>query len=168
MSVRFKVNMTPKVMYGFMIHHNYTHFMGIFGVAFSVVSIALGINQMNKAGLGSALIFFVIAAVLLVYAPLLLWVQAKRQVKSAAVFQKPLTYEMTETGVKVSQAGSEEETPWSVFTKATSTTQSLILYMDKTRAIIFPKDQMDGQCVAAVEMISTHMPPDRVKIRMVN
>ena len=49
--------------------------------------------------------------------------------------------------------------------KAVSTGKSIILYTSPMNATIFPKRQMEEQKVAVIEMISTHMPPAKVKIR---
>ena len=49
--------------------------------------------------------------------------------------------------------------------KAVSTGRSIILYTSRVNATIFPKRQLGDQKMAVVEMISTHMPPAKVKIR---
>lgn len=40
---------------------------------------------------------------------------------------------------------------------------SVILYVTRMRALIFPRESMEEQYEAAVKMISTHMPPKNVK-----
>ena len=49
--------------------------------------------------------------------------------------------------------------------KATSTTRSIIVYTTKVNATIFPKSQVGEQLPALIEVISTHMPAGKVKIR---
>ena len=49
--------------------------------------------------------------------------------------------------------------------KAVSTQQSLIVYTSKVNASIFPKKDLGQRTAAVIEMISTHMPPAKVKIR---
>ena len=98
----------------------------------------------------------------------MLRIRAKRRVENTPVFKKPLCYELTDSGVKVIQEDRENENPWQDFQRAVSTGQALVLYMDKSRAVIFPRNQIGEKWAAAAEMISTHMPPDKVRIRQVN
>ena len=51
-------------------------------------------------------------------------------------------------------------------TKATSTGKSIILYTSPVNASIFPRADLKEKEVAVIEMISTHMPPKKVKIRV--
>ena len=49
--------------------------------------------------------------------------------------------------------------------KAVSTGKSIIVYTSKTTASIFPKKDLGDKKDAIIKMISTHMPPNKVKIR---
>ena len=147
MSVRFEIRMTPQAMYSFMLHHNYTQLSGILEVVFGTVILATGLKQAESGKTAGAVLLFFIAA---------------------PVFKKPLCYELTDSGVKVIQEDRENENPWQDFQRAVSTGQALVLYMDKSRAVIFPRNQIGEKWAAAAEMISTHMPPDKVRIRQVN
>ena len=168
MSVSFDIKMTPKAMYSFMVHHTYTHLPGILGVIFGIMILATGAGQMRAGNSSSGVLMFLLTVFVLAYPPVMLWIRAKRQVEAIPAFKEKMRYELTESGVKVIQGENENETPWSDFCRAISAGQALVLYMDKTRAIIFPRAQI-GECwAAATEIISTHMPPDKVQIRQVN
>ena len=54
---------------------------------------------------------------------------------------------------------------WGDMYKAVSTGRSIILYTSRVNATIFPKRQLGDSKASVIEMISTHMPPARVKIR---
>ena len=54
------------------------------------------------------------------------------------------------------------------FTKAVSTGKSVLLYIGRIRAIIFPKECMGEQYEEVLKMIHTHMPPKKVKIRHIH
>ena len=59
----------------------------------------------------------------------------------------------------------EEKQSWDDCFKAVSTKNSIILYMSRTTASIFPKKDLGEKKDAVIQMISTHMPPSKVKIR---
>lgn len=168
MSVRFEIRMTPQAMYSFMLHHNYTQLSGILEVVFGTVILATGLKQAESGKTAGAVLLFFIAALIFAYPPVMLRIRAKRRVENTPVFKKPLCYELSDNGVKVIQEDRENENPWQDFQRAVSTGQALVLYMDKSRAVIFPRNQIGEKWAAAAEMISTHMPPDKVRIRQVN
>ena len=57
---------------------------------------------------------------------------------------------------------------WEEFDKAVSTQKSVILYITRVRAIIFPKECMGEQYEEVLKMIHTHMPASKVKIRHIH
>ena len=168
MSVRFEIRMTPRTMYSFMLHHNYTQLPGILSVVFGTVILAMGLKQAESGKAASAVLLFFITVFVLAYPPVMLWIRAKRQVENTPIFKQALCYELSDSGVKVIQEDRVNENPWQDFQRAVSTEQALVLYMDKSRAVIFPRAQIGERWAAVAEMISTHMPPDKVRIRQVN
>ena len=60
---------------------------------------------------------------------------------------------------------NEMKVEWKDMYKAYSTNQSIILATGKLNAWIFPKKDLKEDRYALIEMISTHMSPDKVKIK---
>ena len=168
MKVDFDVKMTKNAMFDFMLYTSYTSLSGIVGVIFGGVTLILGIRQIIEGNYTMASTFFVFALVFLVANPLNMKAKAGAQVKSSPMFQKPIHYELTEEGVEISQDDQHTTVKWTDFQKAVSTNKSVILYVTKLRAFIFPKESLGEDYSAAVKMISTHMAPKKVKIRHVN
>ena len=67
--------------------------------------------------------------------------------------------------ITVSQNGEEQHQDWGDMVKALSTGHSIIVYTSRVNATIFPKREMGDKKTDVIEMISTHMPPQKVKIR---
>lgn len=168
MTVKFDVKMTEKAMYDFMLHTTYTSLNGIMGVILGGITLYLGIRQTMNGVYPAAATFFLIAIFFLVGTPLNMKAKSSEQVKKSPMFQKPITYELTEEGVQISQEDQSTLNEWGNFQKAVSTDTSIILYVTKVRALIFPKKALGEQYAAAVKMISTHMSPRKVKIRHVS
>ena len=108
---------------------------------------------------------FFVGLVMLLYLPWTLFIKSRSQILSNPSFQEPLTYILDEEGLTVSQGEAQEKMAWGDMHKAVSTGRSIIVYTSRVNATIFPKRQMGDQRNAVIEMISTHMPPARVKIR---
>lgn len=158
MELEFDVKMTPAIMYDYLLHHTYSGMSGIVGaIAGAFCIIVFAANRYP--------IYLLAGIVILAYLPMSLFLKANQQVQGTPAFKKPLHYTLTEEGIKVSQDGNEEMQSWDSCYKAVSTRSSIILYTSKTTASIFPKKDLGEKKDALIQMISTHMPPNKVKIR---
>ena len=110
-------------------------------------------------------IYLIAGIVILAYLPMSLFLKANQQVQGTPAFKKPLHYKLTDEGISVSQDDMEEKQSWDDCFKAVSTKNSIILYTSRTTASIFPKKDLGEKKDAVIQMISTHMPPSKVKIR---
>lgn len=158
MELEFDVKMTPAAMYDYLLHHTYSGMSGIVGAiagAFCIIVFAA-----NKYP-----IYLIAGIIILAYLPISLFLKANQQVQGTPAFKKPLHYKMTEEGIIVSQDGNEEMQSWDACYKAVSTRSSIIIYTSKTTASIFPKKDLGEKKDSLIQMISTHMPPNKVKIR---
>ncbi len=61
--------------------------------------------------------------------------------------------------------GLTERMDWEDMVKAVSTMNSIVVYTTPVNACIFPKKDLGDRKYKVIEMISTHMPPQKVKIR---
>ena len=158
MELEFDVKMTPAAMYDYLLHHTYSGMSGIIGAVAGVFCIMVFLaNQYT--------IYLIAGIVMLAYLPVSLFLRANQQIQGTPAFKKSLHYKMTDEGISVSQDDMEETQSWETCYKAVSTRSSIILYTSKTTASIFPKKDLGEKKDALVQIISTHMPPAKVKIR---
>lgn len=159
MELEFDVKMNHKALYDYMLHHTYTSFHGIFGTVVGVL-ILFGFVAYRQP------IYLIAGIVVIAYLPWTLLLRAKSQIDRTPAFQEKLHYKLTEEGIEVSQGEAIEIQKWEDMYKAISTTKSIIVYTSKAKASIFPKRDLQEKTERVVEIISTHMPPGKVKIRM--
>lgn len=144
-------------LYDYMLRHSYNSPAGILGSAFGAVLIIFAL--MTKQWL-----FIVLGLVMLLYLPWTLFLKSRSQSLNPA-FQEPLHYTLDDEGLCISLGDQQEKMAWEYMYKAVSTSRSIILYTSPVNGTIFPKRQLGDKQAAVVEMISTHMPPAKVKIR---
>lgn len=168
MSLEFEIKMTKKIMYDFMLYTTYTSIGGLFGACLGAGALALGVRALAVGTVESSAPFFLVAILFLVATPLNMWLRSAEQVAKTPMFQKPIVYEFTEEGVRLSQDGESVLNEWKEFHKAVSTGKSLILYVTRVRALILPRQALGEDYPAVVRMVSEHMPPKKVKIRHVS
>ena len=115
--------------------------------------------------MGAGVLCLLAGIIILVYLPWTLFLKSRQQYLANPAFKTPLHYKMTEEGIEVSQNGETQSQKWEDLFKAVSTPKSLIVYTSRVNASIFPKRDLKENSTAAIRMISTHMPPQKVKIR---
>ena len=158
MELEFDVRITPGVLYDYMLFHTYTSVSGLIG---SVVGALLVVTFF----MGYGVLFLIAGAVILAYLPWSLFIRSRQQYLSNPAFKNPLHYQMNEEGVSVSQNGEVQSQKWESMYRAVSTPRSLILYTSPVNASIFPKKDLGEKAAGVTRMISTHMPPKKVRIR---
>lgn len=145
-------------LYDYMLMHTYSSAAGVMGTAFGAVLILLALGTQRWA-------FIALGVLLILYLPWTLFVKSRRQVLSNPSFQKPLHYVLDDQGLTISQGEDSVQYLWEEMHKAVSTGRSIILYTSRVNATLFPKRQIEDKKTNVIEMISTHMPPSKVKIR---
>lgn len=158
MEIEFDIKITSGDLYDYMLQHTYTSLSGLIGaVAGALMIVAF------FAGAGA--ISLIAGLIILGYLPASLFLKSKQQFLATPAFRKTLHYKMTEEGIEVSQGEELQSQKWEDMYKAVSTSRSLIVYTSPVSASIFPKREMKDFTSGVIEMISTHMPPKKVKIR---
>ena len=157
MELEFDVHVDANALYDYMLRHTYTKAAGLLGSTAGALGIVAGMMLRYP-------IYVIFGAVVLLYQPVSLWLRAQKQAL-LPVFKEPLHYRMTDQGIEVSQKGETQGQKWEDMYKAVSTPRSIILYTSRVNASIFPKKDLGEKSSAVIQMISTHMPPRKVKIR---
>ena len=166
MSVKVNVDMKEEYMVEFLLHHTYTHYSGIIGLIVGVLATAMGISTIMQGEFQAAWPMFLIAVLFLIVTPATTVKKAKQQVRNSEMFKNTIQYEFSETGVTASQGKTKAVNEWSEFIKVIETKKSVILYVSRLRAIIFPKACMGDKYADVVKIIRANMPESaKVKIR---
>lgn len=158
MEVEFDVKINAGVLYDYMLNHTYLSAQGLIGSVVGALFIVMFAMQKH-------MLFLIAGVVILVYLPGSLFLKSRQQAILNPAFQKPLHYKLDEEGITVSQDGTEEKQEWSMMYKAISTGRSIIVYTSRVNACIFPKSDLGENKDKVIEIISTHMPPAKVKIK---
>lgn len=158
MEVEFDVTITPGALYDYMLYHTYTSPAGLIGAV-------AGALLVTAFFMGASVLSLIAGIIILVYLPWTLFLKSRQQFLANPAFKMPLHYKMTEEGIEVSQNGEVQSQKWEDMFKAVSTPKSLIVYTSRINASIFPRKDLKENTAAAIKMISTHMPPKKVKIR---
>ncbi|MFI3172354.1 MAG: YcxB family protein [Eubacteriales bacterium] len=168
MNIKVSVQMTVKEMYSFLLQHTYSSIGGIGGTVFGFVCLVYGGNGAMISVNQSSLAILAIGVVFVFGQPIILWNRARQQVKRTPMFRKPIHYELSEEGIRVTQDDQESNVPWDTIVKVTATNSCIIIYFTRMRAFILPKSDLGDQYTETVKMLFTHISNNKVKIRTVS
>ncbi len=158
MELQFQTKMTTNILYDYMLHHTYNSPSGILGSGIGAAFIAAFFGTGNFMCLLAGI-------VLLLYLPCSLLIRSVKQMHNTPAFREPLSYRISGEGIEVSQGEQSQLQKWENIYRVVSTRGSIIVYNTKVNAWIFPRRDMGEKTPGVIEMISTHMPPDKVRIR---
>ncbi len=156
--IEFDVQIKAGDLYDYMMRHTYNGFSGIFGSLVGALMVVGGF-------LMNSILMIIAGAVLLCYLPWTLFLKSRQQVLTNPAFKKPLHYVLDDEGIHVSQGEEVQMQKWEDMVKAVSTGKSIIVYTSKFNACIFPKRDLKDIIPQVIQVISTHMPPAKVKIK---
>lgn len=156
--VELDVKIEAGDLYDYMLMHTYHSASGLLGSGVGAVAILVGIMR-------GQFLFLLAGLVLLLYLPWTLYLKSRQQALSNPAFKEPLHYLLDEQGITISQNGQEQHQDWDSMVKAVATGHSIIVYTGRINATIFPNREMKDKRTDVIEMISTHMPPKKVRIR---
>lgn len=156
--VEVDVKIEAKDLFDYMMAHAYNSPAGILGSCFGALMVVIGV-------LTQMWIYLVCGVVLLLYLPWTLNIRSRQQVLNNPAFQKPLRYVLDEQGLSVSQGEETQSQTWDNMYKAVSTARSIIIYTSRQSATILPRRELGERLPQVIEIISTHMAPEKVKIR---
>ncbi len=158
MEVRLTVKIQAGDIYDYMLYHQYTSPAGLIGSAVgALLVVAFFMNRQ--------LIFLVAGVIILLYLPWTLFLKSRQQALTNPAFAQELEYILNDEGLSVRQGEAEETQSWENMYRAVSTGRSIIVYTSPINATIIPKRCMVDSKMDVIRVISTHMPPKKVKIR---
>ena len=161
MRIEFDVKMTVGKMYDYMLYHAFHGLQGLLGEIVGVLLIiGFVITDPHRW------LYLICGLIIIAYLPLALLFNAKRQITMQPAFKDKLHYVLSDEGIEVHVGDQVDAQPWEVVHKAVSTSKNLIIYTSKNTASLFPRADLGDQQMAVIEMISTHVDPKKVNIRV--
>ncbi len=167
--LHFKVTITDKDMFYFIINHVYSKTTSYLTLAFSVVCLilfpfSLGWNDIFLSGI---LLFG--GLLYTVFAQILIWFQSKRQVRVNPVFKQAIHYTIDHQRFQVTQGEHTAEFDWQNLSQVLEKKRSFLFYISKNQAFILPKSQMEETDISKTkEILKSVSQQGQVKIKLRN
>lgn len=164
-SVKIQVKLTDKNMIDFFKQYTYTHFSGLFGPVFGVLTLVLCIRCILMEDYYYAVILGLFTYFFLIAPPIALRKKAKDQLKKVPLFAKPFFYEFSETGLRIFQDKQSQEAAWEQIYKVIGNKNAVYVYTNQRNAWIVPNEALGTKRDVILEIIRKHVPEQKVKIK---
>lgn len=165
MKINIKVKMTIKAMFEFLLYHNYGNLLGMLGYLLGFVCLAIGVLSLGKGDTTQILLFFFLAAMILVVNPLMLWTKAAKQVKTIAMFKEEINYEISDEGITISQKELSEKLEWDNIAKVVEVKNVYIIFISRIRAFVLTKESVGSDVQNFKDLIKSNLDERRVKLK---
>ena len=146
--IEFIVKLRYRDIYRFLLYKNYRSSQGITPIILAVLVVLVAVFSMGRIPFHFTVIYFICAAIFLIYQPILLFFQARAQIKKNLVLSNPILYTLSEGGIKaVSGAVIEDnviEMRWDEILMVRETKHELFIFRDKENAFVLPKAATEG------------------------
>ena len=164
-TIRFSTQIKEEDLYKFNLHQAYRSTQGWFSIIVALLFLGTWVLKFSELNIQSKILCPVLALIVLCYLPFDLSRLAKNRMKQE-VFQHPLNYEFTETGVVITSPTTDEpaELPWSYVYKISNWKDYLLIYSNRVNAYIIPMTDIEGQYSEIKEFIKNHVEDDKLQI----
>lgn len=165
MKTEFDITLTEKDMYRFSMYHAYSGTHGILSALLAVLIFALAYRNKDVAGMGYTVMYIAFGIVFLLYLPVTLYFQAKKQLKSSEVLRNALHYVVDEEGIHTSQNEAAADLPWEQIYKVISTKSNVLVYSNRIHAYVIPREQIADQYEMFYKIAKAKLPKYRFKMK---
>ena len=159
MKVEFKVKLTRKEMFTFLINNAYRKPMGVISFLFGIGCFAVAGITCRQMGLQSTLLLILLGSIYTIIQPIMLWKIAKNP-----VYKEELSYSFDDKGITVSQGESVTAKGWEECYKVADYGKVVIIYITVNNGIILPKAAIGSQYGEFVKLAGEHLPGRLKKI----
>lgn len=144
----FKAASKPdrKTMFDFMMYHSYASVPGILSILIGIGAIAMVVvGLINKSDTLQIVLFAAVAVMFVANSPVTLWFKAKKQSKLICSEMNTITYTFSDAGFDMSRGDDEyADFEWSHMYKVKESENAFYMYLEKNRAFVVPKNDIDG------------------------
>ena len=158
MKVEFKVKLTRKEMFSFLINNAYRKPMGVILFIFRIGCFVVAGITCRQMGIQSTLLLILLGSIYTIIQPIMLWKNAGRQIAKNPVYKEELNYSFDDKGITVSQGESVTSKNWDECYKAADYGRIVVIYITVNNGIILPKAAIGSQYSEFAKLVNSHLP----------
>lgn len=148
-----------KTMFDFMMYHSYASVPGVLSVVIGIGAIVMVvIGLINKSDTLQIVLFAAVAVMFVANSPVTLWFKAKKQAELICDQANTITYTFSDAGFDMSRGEDEyADFEWSHMYKVKESETAFYMYLEKNRAFVVPKADIDGEINEFKELLKRNV-----------
>lgn len=158
MKTSFKVKLTEKEMFSFLINNTYRKPLGVILFVFGIACFVIAAVTCRTMDIMSTLLLILLGSLYTIIQPILLWRNAKRQIRKNPVYQEELLYTVDDEGIRVSQGDNSTFKKWEECWKAKDFGGIVVIYIAVNNGVVLPKKAIGGQYEDFAATVKAHLP----------
>lgn len=163
--IKVDVKINVGDMYNFFMYHTYSRASGLLSIFFGLAMIGLMFYTYGQVPIGQSYLYVLLGLFFIVFNPINFYAKAYKVVKKTPTFKEPITYIFNKDGITTKQNEQSATVKWEDIQKVVSSKRSIIIYVNKVRASIIPKQAFGENYNGLVNMINKYVEPTKVKIK---
>lgn len=156
-------------LYRFNLYNTFHSSSGILALAGAAMVALVAFFTAGRIGTVYTVIYYICAAVFLLYYPLIGYLQARVQLERSMTLSHPLHYTFMDSGIDVLSNAVEEDNEevleWDDVLKAAETGSALYIYTGKTDGYILPKTAVSAKMPRIRKILRGGLPADALRLR---
>lgn len=165
MRFEYKVKLTEKDLFNFMMYHNYHGIQGKLGIIVAALAFAAAAVTFGNVEMLYTVAYIVCGVVFLLYTPISLRFKAKKQFVLIPDLREEMTYTFDDEKIVSAMKDQSAEVQWIKIFKVVGTKGYLYIYTDRMHSTIIPKEALGDQFNELADFIELKTPKGRVKIK---
>lgn len=164
-TIKFKIQLSVKDLYYFMMFHYYDKLSGIFGIVLSIAAAVVLVMNFSEMGDTERLFFLIIALLFTVINPILMLIKARSQIISNKSLGGELTYYLDDSQISIRMGGEKADIKWEQVARVKDNGRELVVYVTAARGYIWPKRQIADQYDQIIAALKGHVDESRLRLK---
>lgn len=165
MKFEYKVKLTEKDLYHFMMYHNYHGIQGKLGIIVAALAFAAAAVTIGNIEPFYTFAYLACGVVFLLYTPITLRFKAKKQFVLIPDLREDMTYTFDDEKIVSAMKDQSAEVQWIKLFKIVGTKNYLYIYTDRMHSTIIPKEAIGEEFNELADFIELKAPKGKVKIK---
>lgn len=165
MQVSFDVNLQPKDLFRFYMYQSYTTKQGPISIILFLVMIVIAVINFRAQQVATGILYIALGILFAAYIPFALWRKSHSILKTNKVLADTLHYQVSDAGIKVSQADDEGLLEWNLVYKIVGGKNQVLIYSNRINAYVIPREQLGENYEAFREIAQKNLEKCRFRLK---
>lgn len=170
----FEIKINTKDLYRFKMYQAYHSMQGLMSLVFFVMLIFVAFSTEGKIGLLYSSLYLLSAILVLIYFPLIMYLQARNVIKKTDTYKYPMEYFLSNDGLRIRAIKPLEDEnekqkkiefiAWNKVYRVKETRTDFYIFSGQDEAYLLPKHEINVKLSDLRDFFRDRLPKEKVKV----